>query len=139
MPFTRVSLKSLIPKPYDFDPITLGDHVRKKRLQVGLYQKDVAGLLGVCASTVLHWEKNRTEPPIAFMPAILEFLGYDPFPIPRTLAEQLRSKRRERGWSIKKAAESMGVDPGTWAGWESGEFNLRSKHQSRLARLLSRS
>ncbi len=78
LPFTPVSLKSLIPKPYDFEPKTLGEHVRKKSLKMGLMQKEVAEQLGVNTWTILNWEKGRTEPPIASIPAIVRFLAYEP-------------------------------------------------------------
>lgn len=112
--FTRITLKSLIPKPYDFEPETLGEHIQKKRLKMGLMQKEVAELLRVNTWTILNWEKSRTKPPTASIPAIVQFLEYDPFPIPTTLPERLLAKRREMGWTIKDAAEAAGVDPGTW-------------------------
>ena len=43
-------------------------------------QKEVADQLGVVPWTILNWEKGRTEPPIAAVPVIKEFLGYDPNP-----------------------------------------------------------
>jgi transcriptional regulator with XRE-family HTH domain len=57
----------------------------------------------------------------------------------KEVAEQLRAKRRERGWSIERAARNIGVDPGTWAGWESGKRVVLSTHRSLLAGLFSRS
>lgn len=103
---------------------------------MGLMQKDVANLLGVNTWTILNWEKGRTEPPIAAMPVILKFLGYYPFPQPRTLLEKLLAKRREMGWSIKEAAEAVGVDPGTWGNWERGKIILYRKHRVLVSRLL---
>jgi transcriptional regulator with XRE-family HTH domain len=40
------------------------------------------------------------------------------------------------GWSIKDAAETVGVDPGTWAGWEQGNVVLHRRHRTLIARLL---
>jgi len=97
LPFARVSLKSLIVKPYDFVPISVGDHIRKRRLELGLLQKEAALQIGVNPWTVLNWEKSHTEPPVSAMRAILQFLGYDPCPEPRTLPERLLAKRREMG------------------------------------------
>lgn len=139
LPFTRVSLKSLIPKECDFEPQTLGDHVRKKRLKMGLMQKEAAELLGVNTWTVLNWEKGHTDPPIVVIPAILSFLGYDPFPKPKKLAQRLLAKRREMGWSIKQAANVVGVDPDTWRKWEGGKTILYRKHRARIAQLLGQS
>ena len=134
--FTHVSLKSLIQKPYDFKPKYLGDHVRSKRLEMGLTQKEVADQLGVVPWTILNWEKDRTEPPIKPIPAIVQFLGYDPLPEPTTLPQSMFAKRREMGWSIKDAAEAVGVDPATWGNWASGQTIAYRKHLALIARLL---
>lgn len=75
-----IRLKALKPKETDFEPPTLGEHVRKRRLELRLTQKQVAHRLGVNPWTVLNWEKSHTEPPIQSMGVILRFLGYDPFP-----------------------------------------------------------
>jgi len=126
----------LIFNPYDFVPISVGDHIRKKRLQLGLIQKQAAERLGVNVWTVLNWEKGRTEPPVAAMPAIVKFLDYNPFPPPKTLAERLFVKRQEMGWSIKEAAKFVGVAPGTWANWERGRVVLYRRHHVLVAELL---
>jgi len=73
--FARVSLKSLIPKSYSFVPISVGDHIRKRRLELGLLQKEAARQLGVNPWTVLNWERGHTEPPVSAMPDIFQFLG----------------------------------------------------------------
>ncbi len=57
---------------------TLGDHIRKRRLDLGLLQRDVAARIGSDTSSVTNWEKGHTEPENRFLPAILELLGYDP-------------------------------------------------------------
>ena len=86
---------------------------------MGLMQKEVAKLLGVNTWTILNWEKGRTEPPVESIPTIVQFLGYnDPFPEPKTLPQRLIAKRQAMGWSIKKAATTLGVDPGTWGNWK---------------------
>jgi transcriptional regulator with XRE-family HTH domain len=126
----------LIPKPYDFEPKFLGEHVRKRRLEKGQMQKEAATELGVNPWTVLNWEKGHTEPPIGTIPAILQYLGYDPFPEPLNLPEQLLAKRRQEGWSIKVAAKSVGVDPCTWGDWERGQMILYHQHRIRVASLL---
>jgi len=133
---THISLKALIPKPYDFEPKTLGEHVRKKRLKMGLMQKEVAKQLGVVPWTILNWEKGHTEPPIVSIPAIVRFLGYDPFPEAKTLPQLLLAKRRAMGWSIKEAAREIGVDPCTWSKWERGQTILYRRHRVLIARLL---
>lgn len=126
----------MIINEYDFEPITLGDHIRKKRLQLGLFQREVAKQLEVNAWTILNWEKGKTEVPIGSFPAVLRFLGNDPFPEPETVSQHLLSKRRAMGWTIREAAQTIGVDPGTWGRWERGNPILYRKHRVLMAQLL---
>ena len=59
---------------------TLGDHIRKVRLEKGLLQRDVAELLNVCEDSVTHWENGFAQPRVQHYPLIFSFLGYYPFP-----------------------------------------------------------
>ncbi|HET6464986.1 MAG TPA: helix-turn-helix transcriptional regulator, partial [Nitrospiria bacterium] len=52
---------------------TLGDHLRRKRIELGLMQKQVADQLGVDTNTITNWERNRTTPELAFMPGLILF------------------------------------------------------------------
>src|ERR1700737_2631777 len=58
--------------------ITVGDHIRRKRLQLGLLQSQLAESLGVDKTTVYNWERNATEPARRFLCDITSFLGYSP-------------------------------------------------------------
>jgi transcriptional regulator with XRE-family HTH domain len=58
---------------------TLGDHLRKVRLDRGLSQSNVARILKVTTETVTRWELNRNQPTVKFVKAVIEFLGYVPF------------------------------------------------------------
>ena len=136
MQFAPITLKALKPKETDFEPKTLGEHVRKRRLELRLTQKEAAERLGVNFWTVLNWEKDHTEPPIESMPPIIRFLGYDPFPEPKGLAQRLLAKRRAMGWSIREAARQLGVDQGTWGDWEQGGVILYRNHRRLVARLI---
>jgi DNA-binding XRE family transcriptional regulator len=53
---------------------TLGDRIRKRRLDLGLLQWDVAESVEVDETTILHWEKNRTQPTARHMGAVMVFL-----------------------------------------------------------------
>jgi transcriptional regulator with XRE-family HTH domain len=50
------------PTPYTLQPKTLGEHLKKRRCELGLLQKDVAVRLGICHETYIHWEKDQTKP-----------------------------------------------------------------------------
>ncbi len=45
-----------------FPATTLGQRIRKHRLEQGLKQVEMAALLGVNPRTIVNWEKDRTKP-----------------------------------------------------------------------------
>ena len=98
--------------------MTIGEHIRAKRRERELRQRDVGDQIGVGAETIANWEKEKAVPQIAFMPAIVRFLGYDPTPEPTTLADRMRSYRKRLGLSIKEAALRARVDESSWGSWE---------------------
>jgi len=71
--------KKPLPASYPKELRTLGDHVRKRRLDLRLLQREVAALLDVSKSTLEGWEQNRHPPALRHIPAVVEFLGYSPF------------------------------------------------------------
>jgi len=86
----------LKPKKTDFEPRTIGEHIKKRRLKLKLTQAQASPQLGVDPMTILNWEKGKTTPPMPYLPAIHRFLGYDPFPpATTTIAERLIAKRRQ--------------------------------------------
>jgi transcriptional regulator with XRE-family HTH domain len=121
----------LIPKAWDFVPTTIGKHILRRRLELGLYQREVAELFGVTEYTVLNWEKGRTEPTVRNIPFLVEFLGYDPAPPehPTSIAERLKARRRELGLEHRDAARMLGVDSGTWLDWEAGGGIQKLEHR----------
>lgn len=133
MPWVPVTLKCLKPKETDFTPERLGEHIRKRRLTLGLSQAQVAARIGVSSNTVLNWEKGHNEPPVEAIPRIVQFLGYDPFPAAATLSERMRAKRRRMGWTIREAADALGVDETTWGDWERSGVVCWPRYQKLLA------
>jgi DNA-binding XRE family transcriptional regulator len=89
------------------------------------------------AWTVHNWETGERKPEIRFIPALVEFLGYDPEPADEgTLAGRLIAKRRELGLSQREAARSLAIDSGTWAGWEKGVRIKREGQRRKVERFL---
>jgi transcriptional regulator with XRE-family HTH domain len=70
------------------------------------------------------------------MPAIIRFLGYNPLPEAKTLAEQLVRRGTTLGLSRERAARELGVDAGTPAQWERGERALLGEFLGRVNRFL---
>jgi DNA-binding XRE family transcriptional regulator len=80
LPFCHITLKAQKPLPSAYPQTlkTLGDHLRKRRLDLKLLQKEVAQRLGVGESSVYNWENNLTKPALRYIPKIVKFLGYVP-------------------------------------------------------------
>lgn len=114
MPFYRWSLNAkrvICGLPVKLDHV--GHHLLKRRLELGLRQKDAARRLGVHPGGLENWEYGRTAPADRFMPAVIRFLGYNPSPAPKTLGEHVAYARIARGWSRKRLATVALVDEAT--------------------------
>ena len=61
-------------------PNTVGEHIRRRRLQLHLFQADLAKLLRVDIGTIRNWEQGVYQPAESLMPRIIVWLGYDPRP-----------------------------------------------------------
>jgi len=59
---------------YPKEIITIGDQIRKTRLDRGLLQKDVAKLIGVTEDCITNWEKNRNKPQKKYYEQVYSFL-----------------------------------------------------------------
>jgi transcriptional regulator with XRE-family HTH domain len=81
-------------------------------------------VLGVSLATVKNWENGRTTVGEASYARVVRFLGHDPNPAPRSLAERLRAARRAMGISQKTLALKLGLDPSTVRAWEAGRGSV---------------
>ena len=125
--FTLKAQKPL-PKAYPRELRTIGDHLRKKRLDLNLFQKDVAKIIRVDKTTIYNWENNRSSPEIKFIPRIIEFLGYAPYDNnPKTLGERIKLLRQSLGITGRELAKELGIHPDTIYGWEKGEHKPSKK------------
>lgn len=80
LPYVRIRLVAKRPPPpgYPQNPVTLGEYLRKKRIDLGLTQEDLAARLQVTVGTVCNWEKDHFSPQKRFQPRLHDFLGYCP-------------------------------------------------------------
>jgi transcriptional regulator with XRE-family HTH domain len=127
VPFCRqtpLTLKALRAKDYPEAPQTLGGHLKKRRRELGLFQREAANRMGIGTDTYANWEKGKTEPVASqFRPAV-EFLGYDPTPAPSTPAARLQAKRRTLGVTFSQVARYLGWNTGTLARYLSGRWRM---------------
>jgi ribosome-binding protein aMBF1 (putative translation factor) len=70
----EIDLVKLDPK-YPKDPRTLGDHIRKARMDRHLMVKELAKCVGVVPETVINWEKRNLTPTRKHMERIRAVLG----------------------------------------------------------------
>jgi len=138
LPFCHAELRAAKPRPsqYPNEINTLGDHIRTRRLDLDLFKSGVAKQIGVDTTTIHNWESNASLPAIRYMPAIIQFLGYDPQPSSDSFPDRLAAARRALGLSQRKMAERLAVDPGTLQGWEAGRHQPTRKSLEMIARVL---
>jgi len=100
LPFCRgvpLTFKAQKPKDYSDAPETLGQHLKKRRKELGLLQREAAEQIGILTETYANWEKDKTRPVASRFQLVMAFLSYDPTPTPKALAERLDAKRRRFG------------------------------------------
>jgi transcriptional regulator with XRE-family HTH domain len=123
------------------EPTTIGGHLRRRRLQLKIYQWEAARRLGVSMVTLSRWERDTIYPTWAFQVRIVEYLGYDPFTNPAlgrpkgnettgvallsqnqavSIAVALRNHRLGLRKNTKEFAKELGVAVRTLRDWELG-------------------
>jgi len=123
-------------------PATIGEHLRKRRLELKIHQSEAARRLGVSTVTLSRWECDKVYPTWPQQPAVIKYLRYDPFKEPslgrpkanersgvaifsqnrpETLGEKIRKTRLHLKKTRKEFAAELGVDVRTLSGWEAGE------------------
>jgi DNA-binding XRE family transcriptional regulator len=117
---------------YPEEIVTLGDHIRSHRMNLGLLQREAAVQIGVTKGTVMNWERNRAEPETRHVPSIIEFLGYCQYRPVTSFGEWLRQCRTTWGLSQETLAQAITVDETTIAKWERGEHQPTEKSIERV-------
>lgn len=138
LPFCYTTITTPKPNPrYPRELITWGDHVKKKRLDLGLNQTEAAKLVGVGIESIINWERNHTAPQVRYLPCIIAFLGYVPYNPTLPLTKKLIIWRTSWGLSQKAMAERLGVVTSTVTEWEGGKRTPSAKRVSQILLTLS--
>ncbi len=116
-----VRLHYSLPKD-EFQPITIGDHIRKRRRELGLTQCAAATRIGVCRDGLAQWEAGRKVPGVSLMPGVIDFLAYNPLPKPNSFPALLRYARLMLGLKQRDMATLLGVPIGTFNAWEQDKY-----------------
>jgi transcriptional regulator with XRE-family HTH domain len=118
------------------EPKTWGERIRRRRLELGLLQREAAETIGCSAASVTSWEGNRAHPKAIQVPGIICFLGYAPLEPAEPWPARLRRARQAVGLSRKSLAAKLGVDESTVARWEKGHGQLLGRLRNRLKAIL---
>ena len=139
LPFCHLEFRAARRKParYPKQINSLSDHIRARRLDLKLLQRQVAEQIGVHEMTITGWEGNATIPEVRYIPAIIQFLGYNPLPAATSLPERLAGARKALGLSQRKMAGKLGVDPSTLMGWEAGRHQPTGKSLDLIEKVVS--
>jgi len=125
----------LLPE-FDQEPVSLGDHFRRRRIELGLYQKEVAARLRVTTSTIWNWEHGWTVD-LRYIPRIIIFLGYNPIPCPDDVMERLAWYKQVNGLTLEKLGAEMSRDPEQLADWLSGRHQPCRRNREEIERFLT--
>ena len=125
-------------RPYPYYPKTLGDCLRKRRLDLNLTQKQLAeDILHTSASNIRNWEANRYQISLQFKQKVYEFLGIRPCNVSSPIGKRLKERREHLGLSLKKLSMLLGADPDTIANWENELREPSSRHLERIKLFMS--
>jgi DNA-binding transcriptional regulator YiaG len=107
---------------YKSNPQTIGEHIRKKRIESSLLQKQVAAQFGISEDTLTYWENERSQPQVHHYPTIISFLGYYPFDHETdSIAGKLKQIRYCYGLNFKQCANRLAVSVDAVKRWEQGK------------------
>ena len=135
LPYSKI-VKKPRKQQYSINPQTLGEHIRKKRMQAWQTQKEVAAHMGVDEESIFGWETGKYMPQVQWYPRIFDYLGYYPFTYETdSIAGKLLQVRYCNGWSCKRYAEILGCDTATVRRWELGKSAVHIRVHELITRL----
>jgi len=118
---------------YPVELRTLGDHLRKVRLDRGLSQPDVAVILKTSPDMVINWELNRNHPTAKFAKTIIDFMGHFPFSFDDCfIGKQVYYARLITGKTQKQLAKIIGCDASNLRHIELSNRRPQKEMKSRL-------
>ena len=111
-----------LPDGYPKECITIGDHLRKRRIDLGMHQAQVAKKFNVTTCTITNWELNHTNVPIKHAPIVIKFLGYNPLELHKddSLGARMKYWRLKHGISITQFQSIIKMDSHTITKIENG-------------------
>ena len=135
IPFCHLTLIAQKPLPHGYPQTlkTLGDHIKKKRLDLGLSQRVVTQKLNVNERTLFQWENNIFLPSPFIVLKIIDFLGYAPYDFyQKSFGEKLAKLRQYYGLTRLELAKKLGVSKPSIKVWEANKHRPCKKHWNKL-------
>ena len=115
----------------------MADHLKKRRFDLKLQQKEVAGIIGVSDDTITNWENGKAIPKMSHRHKVISFLGYNPYAVDTTtLGGRIRLYRHLNGLSQKRFGKLIGVDASTVRSWEEDKFWPSKKNRELIDKQL---
>ena len=114
----------------------MGEHIKKARIEKGLFQKDVAIILNVSEDCVTYWENGRSKPQVRHYPAIIAFVGYYPFRHETdTIGGKLRQIRYSNGHDFERLARALSISVDAAKRWENGKLVMNPRLKALIVSL----
>ncbi len=111
------------------------EELRARRIRAGVYQRELAGRLGVSHAAVRNWEAGRQLVPEARRDQILTVLA-EPAPAAPSPVE-IRAGRIRLSISQRELAHAIGVHETTLLAWAKGRRPVPPRYRDRLRELLA--
>jgi transcriptional regulator with XRE-family HTH domain len=115
---------------------TVGEHIKCERLRRGLRQRDLALAANADVWTVITWERHDVEPSVKLISAIIEWLGYDPFPVGDTFGEKIKWKRKKVGLTGQELGDLLSLSYCAIEQWERDVCKPRPANLCTLERVI---
>lgn len=115
---------------YPKNPKSIGEIIRKARMDKGLQTKELAQALEVSPDSVINWELRGRKPRYRHIGMLEKILGinlpvsllYKGYPAKaETISQKIKRKRLELSLSQKELARMLGVNKDTIKDWEDGK------------------
>ena len=136
VPYVKVKLRAYrLEYKWDMGR-SLASKIRKRRVELGVFGREAASMMGIDHHTFVKWENGQALPEAQFYPALINYLNEEPWKAPEVLSERLRAQRLRQGLSMKRAARKIGVDEGTWMRWERDGRVPMKRHVEMIDRFL---
>lgn len=124
------------PRGYPHSPLTAGQILRQRRMDLGLTLEGLARRIGCCYMTISCWERGKAQPLARHWPRLEATLGPGLLPCRGDLPGRVRANRLRLGLRQEDLAARAGVHVRTVRNCETGAVWPSRDTLSRLSAAL---